>query len=85
MKSFKAYFITTIIFTLLAAVLWLMWQFAVGSFWVVALMFGAYGFFCCAINVAKWLQTETPEARHARRAEPMEDLDEEDAAIWEQL
>ncbi len=83
MSKVKAWFVTGAIAALLAAVIWLMWDYALRSFWVMALIFGGIGFVAFVIQLEKWLEAEMPRAGAHVREEPA-DMDEADAALWEQ-
>ncbi len=78
MNKGKAWFVAAVIAVMLAAVIWMMWDYALRSFWVMALIFAGYGYVCFIFRLEKWLEMDVPEPRHQRRIE-----DEDDAAIWE--
>jgi len=78
MSKIKAWFVAAAIAVLIAAVIWLMWDYALRSFWIMALIFAMYGFVCFVIHLAGWLEKPTVAPRHAAA-----DKDEEDAALWE--
>ena len=55
MEKFKAWFVTLAIMTLLGGEIYLLWCYAIRSFWVVTMMFGIYGFFCFGVHLGKWM------------------------------
>ena len=84
MSKIKAWFVALSIAVLLGAVVWLMWDYALRGFWVLALIFAGYGFLCFVFRLEKWLETDMPRAgAHVR--EETADMDEADAALWEQM
>lgn len=81
MEKVKVYCLTGAIMALLTCVLYLMWSYALRSFWVLALIFGAYGFVCFGVTVYKWLQMPVPDfPKHSRKVKSM---DETDAMLYE--
>ena len=82
MSKQRAWLLTAVIMTLLACVIYMMWDYALRSFWVVALMFAAYGFFCCAASLGHLLQAPSWIPERHRGAHSME---EDDAALWEKV
>jgi len=96
MSRGKAWFVAAAIGALLGAVIWLMWDYALRSFWVLALIFAGYGFVCFVIHLEKWLEKEPVEALHhtagsaaggfhSPAADGHMSMDEADAAVWEEV
>jgi len=83
MSKYRAWTLTVIIMTLMGVVIWLMWDYALRSFWVIALMFAFYGFFCCAVNLGHFLQAESWFPQRPRRG--AHSMEEADAALWERV
>lgn len=63
----KAWLLTTVIMTLLGAVLYLMWSYAIRGFAVMEALFFFYGLGCFGVHLGKWLLTPAP--REIRKAE----------------
>ena len=83
MSKARAWTLTAVIMTLLGVVIWLMWDYALRSFWVIALIFAFYGFFCCAANLGRMLQAESWLPELPRRG--AHTMAEDDAALHEKI
>lgn len=55
MDKAKAFFITGIIVILAGSLIWLLWNNAIRSYWVVCQMIALYGFVRGAIDLGKWI------------------------------
>ena len=55
MERVKAYVITTIIVVLFGAVVWLLWNNAIRSYWVVCQIVALYGFIRGAFDIGNWV------------------------------
>lgn len=51
----KAYFITAVIVIFAAALIWLLWENAIRSYWVVVQIIALYGFIRGSIDLANWV------------------------------
>lgn len=65
MGQAKAYFITAVIVIFAAALIWLLWENAIRSYWVVVQMIAMYGFVRGSIDIARWVAK--PDAKEQRR------------------
>ena len=59
MEKTKAYFITAIIVILFGSVVWLLWNNAIRSYWVMCQMIALYGFVRGAIDLGRWIARPT--------------------------
>ena len=55
MERKKAYFITGIITVLAGLVVWLLWENAIRSYWVVVQIGAMYGFIRGAFDLGRWI------------------------------
>lgn len=60
MEKTKAYFITAIIVILFGSVVWLLWNNAIRSYWVVCQMVALFGFIRGAIDLGRWIAKPSP-------------------------
>lgn len=51
----KAFFITAVIAILVAALVWLLWENAIRSYWVVVQIIALYGFVRGAVDLGRWI------------------------------
>lgn len=70
MGKWKAYFITAIIVIFAAALIWLLWNNAIRTYWVVAQIIAAYGFIRGAIDLGKWIAQPQAEPEHLKVDKP---------------
>lgn len=51
----KAFFITAVIAILAAVLIWLLWENAIRSYWVVVQIIALYGFVRGAVDLGRWI------------------------------